>query len=216
MKKTQIVGQMSFFGDDNIYVPPKLTKNSSPPTTSLSTTKESIAIKKQNNGTKISNERLQELFEMAIQMVKDVEIELEPINDKVLINTRKSSDWGYCLYRRDKNYIYVCQNLLYVSEHDIMTTLLHEVLHSTPGCHNHGSLWKARADKVNKKYGYNIKRITSQVEKGLNVEELNLHKYMVKCDKCGMVVGRNRMSNLIKDTSRFKCANCGGKFNRIK
>ena len=39
-----------------------------------------------------------------------------------------------------------------------MQTLAHEVLHTCPGCRNHGALWKEYAARMNGAYGYAISR----------------------------------------------------------
>ena len=41
----------------------------------------------------------------------------------------------------------------------ITNTIYHELLHTLPGCQNHGKLWKMYAKKVHDLFGFNICRI---------------------------------------------------------
>ena len=181
MKKCiEIPGQMSFFngGCGETYVPIS--------TSSLDVNKTSKSIElKENKNYVCSYSRLQELFHEAIRIVEEMGFPLEKIDRTCQINKRYSSRWGTCYHNsRTGNRVEVSQQLLKSGEKNIMTTLIHEVLHATEGCHNHGALWKSRAEKINRKYGYNIKRCTSAEEKGFSKDEIvEKCNYVYRCKK---------------------------------
>ena len=95
----------------------------------------------------------------------------------------------------------------------LKNTIIHELLHSCKGCMNHGENWKRLAEKVNRAYGYNIKRTSSSDEKGVQKSTVPTakNKYCVICEKCGKKYMRTRMSNLVKYPNRYSCGVCGGK-----
>ena len=243
MRKTNVIeGQMTFFGvleSENLYIPPTpkvsakttVTKTtqatqSKPIITSITIENELTGekrvftpdtISKESVSTRRSDEDLQELFHLAIKMVRDIGIETEDIDPICKIFAKRANTWGYCRHRGSMNYISISEDLMHVSEHSLMTTLLHEVLHACKGCHNHGYLWKNYADKVNRTYGYNIKRTTSMEEKGIDAENRHIeYKYAVRCESCKRLVVRTKMCNIIKYPDNYRCGVCNGKFVREK
>ena len=92
-------------------------------------------------------------------------------------------------------------------------TLLHELLHTCPGCRDHGARWKAWAELVNREMGTGIARLAR--EEGpvgpLRHEEV---KYKIRCERCGREYLRVRMCKLVKAPWRYRCS-CGGKLKRV-
>lgn len=130
------------------------------------------------------------------------------------INTRAIKRWGQCRKRNGNYTISIASKLLEdsVDIKALETTVLHELLHTVNGCMNHGYNWQNVANKVNSRYGYNIKRTTSNEEKGI---ERTPYTYMVKCKDCGREIGRYKMSNVIQRPQNYRCGSCGGKLERI-
>lgn len=238
-QNTIMEGQMTFlevFGSDNLYVPPTpkksttstLTKPTKPQNkiVSIAIEDESTGIKrvftpdtisKETISARRSDEDLQELFHLAIKMVKDAGLETEDIDTTCKIFSKRANTWGYCHHRGRMNYISISEDLMYVSEHSLMTTLLHEVLHACKGGHSHGYKWQQYANKINYLYGYNIKRTTSMEEKGIDAENRHIDfKYAVRCTGCKKLVVRTKMSNLIKYPNKYRCGICNGEFVREK
>lgn len=123
--------------------------------------------------------------------------------------------WGQCKRKPDGTHeITIALRLLddSVSDEAVKTTIHHELLHSVKECSGHGEMWKRYASKLNRRYGYNIKRTSDNEEKGVEMPEA---KYIVKCEKCGAEIGRYKMSRLIEDTKYYRCT-CGGRLTRIK
>ena len=104
-------------------------------------------------------------------------------------------------------------------------TIIHELLHTCKGCMKHTGEWKQLAEKVNRYYGYNIKRCDSADEKGISEEQkekiqkertaTRKVKYIFKCTCCGQKVERCRESKFTKYPELYRCAVCHGKFERI-
>lgn len=89
---------------------------------------------------------------------------------KIDINTRSKKRWGQCR-KIGNNYIIEVNQILLREDTDIdglKNTIIHELLHTCKGCMKHTGEWKQLAEKVNRYYGYNIKRCDSADEKGIS------------------------------------------------
>lgn len=135
------------------------------------------------------------------------------------VNTRAKKRWGQAK-SIPGGYSINISSVLLDERNDVeglKNTIIHEILHTCKGCQNHGENWKRLAAKVNRAYGYNIKRCSSADEKGV-LEETRPPKpvrttntnYVVKCDKCGHVYTRTKMSKLIQHPENYRCGCCHG------
>lgn len=131
----------------------------------------------------------------------------------VQVNTRARRRLGCCYARAGGFVIEVSASLLDRPE-DLRETLCHELLHTCPGCRNHGERWKAYAARVNGALGMTIQRLApAEGESGpLRREEV---RYVLECQSCGARIGRSRMSKAVKSPWRYRCP-CGGKLKRIQ
>ena len=139
----------------------------------------------------------------------------ERIDPNITVNKRAQSRFASCkrnkAYREEKFIIEVTTALLAAEEKVIKEILAHEVLHTCPGCYNHGPKWKSFADKVNRHYGYRIKTTSSYEELGLQKPEVKRSvKYIITCQKCGNQLFRQKKSKLVTHTNSYRCK-CGGK-----
>lgn len=135
-------------------------------------------------------------------------------------NTRAHKRWGQCKMVPNGYEININIDLLDErnSENGLKNTIIHELLHSCDGCMNHGEKWKNMADLVNYHYGYNIKRTSSEQEKGIvySRDEENIYPdYVLKCTKCGAIWHRQRKVKFVVHPENFRCS-CGGEIIRIK
>lgn len=91
---------------------------------------------------------------------------------EVKANTRAKKRWGQCKAIPGGYSINISVALLDErnNEQGLKETIIHELLHSCKGCMNHGEKWKRLAQKVNRAYGYNIKRCSSAEDKGVQSE----------------------------------------------
>lgn len=130
------------------------------------------------------------------------------------VNTRAKKRWGQCKTVPGGYSINISSVLLDErnDEKGLKETILHELLHSCKDCMNHGNSWKQLAQKVNKTYGYNIKRTSSVADKGV-LEETRppVINHKVVCLDCGHVYTRTNASKLITNTSHYRCGCCHGK-----
>lgn len=133
--------------------------------------------------------------------------------EKFVVNTRAKSRWGRCQISSNGKFIISISDRLLMEDADIKglkNTIIHELLHTCSGCMNHKTKWKFYADKVNREYGYNIKRTSTADEKGVKEvirrKKIN-HKYV--CKKCGQIVIRERDRGF---ENKYHCGICGGNF----
>ena len=128
-----------------------------------------------------------------------------PISKKIFphikVNSRAKSRFGRCIRENDGRFMIELSSRLYdAPEHSCRQTLAHELIHTCEGCMNHGELFRRYAEKMNRKYGYNIKRTNSAEEMGVESGSEN-GKYIVVCKKCGKEIRRTRQSPLTKNPS---------------
>ena len=171
---------------------------------------------------------LRTAFNNCITMMDEIGIDYGNITE-VAVNTRAKKRWGQCkcnyigFYGGKPQYdftINISSVLLdeRVPIESLQNTIIHEILHTCPGCQNHGAEWKRRAAKVKHNLGYDIKRCSGFSEMGITDEmqkEYRPYKYMVQCKKCGRVVGRQKMCHMIKHPESWRCGVCSGEFERI-
>ena len=152
---------------------------------------------------------INKVYEVCSNKLSDIGIHHGDIIN-LSVNTRAKRRWGRCSHSINGFKIEISSTLLEdsVSDEATETTMLHELLHSCKGCLNHGNEWKRLADKVNNTYGYNIKRITSYEEKGIEREEI-LRKHKIVCQKCGHEFYRMKESKLTRHPEFYLCK-CGG------
>ena len=98
-----------------------------------------------------------------------------------------------------------------VPDSELETTILHELLHTCPGCFNHGKTWSGYAAKVNREYGYNVARTIHCEAAAQRRNEIEPYKYKVICKSCGKVVAKKRrICDLVRYPSYYHHTNCGG------
>lgn len=156
----------------------------------------------------LTTKELNIMLEEGIQMIEDAGIIVGNIKPKVIINKRSKRSLGSCRYTGARNdfTIQISHRVLDIEEDKVMDIVLHEILHSCPGCQNHGSIWQRHANTINNTYGSNI-TITANI-KDLGVKPIEA-KYILKCDNCDNTWKRHTRSKLVKYPEQYKC-NCGG------
>lgn len=133
--------------------------------------------------------------------------------EKFVVNTRAKSRWGRCQTSNTGKFIISISDRLLMEDasmNGLKNTIIHELLHTCVGCMNHKAKWKFYAEKVNRAYGYDIKRTSTADEKGvkevIRKRKVN-HKYV--CEKCGQTVTRERDRGF---ENKYHCGICGGNF----
>lgn len=154
------------------------------------------------------------------KMLLDIGIPLGVVED-VSVNGRLSACWGRCSRRKygtNTDFKIEISEVLAVNrDFDcIDNTMIHELLHTCDGCFNHSAKWKYYAKVVCSHYGYNITRISSAEEKGVDVADLiSKGYYACQCTGCGEVVTRKSECDFIKYPERYTCGRCKGSFIRV-
>lgn len=93
------------------------------------------------------------------------------------------------------------------------TCMIHELIHTIPGCNNHGTNFKRVGYMVKRKYPqYDISRCTSAEEFGVIPEEAKPAKYIIKCNHCKHEYNYRRKPKYA--VSMYKCSKCGS--NQLK
>ena len=104
--------------------------------------------------------------------------------------------------------------MLYAPEKSCCQTLAHELIHTCPGCQNHGPLFQQYAAVMNRQYGYQIQRTNTPEELGLSTP-LSTAKYLLQCRQCGRKFARERLSAAVRHPDNYHCP-CGGRLQRIR
>ena len=139
------------------------------------------------------------------------------IERHVSINTRARSRFGMCIKKDGRFTIEISSLLLQAPEQACCQTIAHELIHTCPGCDNHGPVFRRYAEIMNSRYGYTIQRTNSYEELGLQsrAPAKKEIRYIVVCRSCGKQITRTRMSSVVSHPSRYRCT-CGGKLKRIQ
>ena len=157
-------------------------------------------------------------FEKLIQdcMAEVTRVGIKPGNiTSWTVNTRAKTRWGLCKQTPQHTYeIQIAEQLLVddrISEQSCKETIIHEILHSCDGCMKHTGLWKRYAEVMNQVYGYNIKRIMTCKEMGVEEHKPSSmpFKYVFTCKNCGATIYRKRDSRFTKYYRHYGCARCG-------
>ena len=140
-----------------------------------------------------------------------------PIGDAVVReNKRFRSRWGQC--RRsagEEAYVIEISSVLLEDGNPVSAlrdTIFHELLHTCPGCMNHGTAWRRYADMVNRRFGCRIKRTAAGAEYGVhNARKAADPAYQFRCQRCGAVISRYRRCRVVAHPERYVCSKCGGR-----
>jgi len=131
------------------------------------------------------------------------------IDPNVIVNTR-AKRFGRCSRKSDKFIIELSSIFDKAEDKMAKQTLVHEILHTCPDSMNHQALWKSHVSKMNRVYGYNISRVNSCENIGVEREISPNAKYTIECQKCHTKVYKDRISGVIINPENYHCK-CGGR-----
>ncbi|XME04451.1 SprT-like domain-containing protein (plasmid) [Lachnospiraceae bacterium C1.1] len=132
-----------------------------------------------------------------------------------MINSRAKTRWGLCKKKSDGSFeIQIAKRLIEddnISKNACKETIIHEILHTCKDAMNHTGKWRIYAEKMNLAFGYNIKRTTSGIEKGVEnyVAASMPPKYIFICKGCGAVIYRKKESKFTRNYRQYGCRRCG-------
>ena len=172
-----------------------------------------------NGEISMVREDIDNILREVIKEAKDLKIPVpDNINKQVYINPRPKRRFGCCSTKNGKHCIEISEFLLKAEAKKIRSVIAHEVLHTCRGCRDHGPRWKEYAARMKEAYGYDIKRVSSFEELGLETvlgsgEKAEI-KYIIKCQKCGKEYPRQRFTCVMQKIDAYRCQ-CGGKLTLI-
>ena len=131
------------------------------------------------------------------------------------LNYRAKNRFGQCkrnnlynTYELNFNYLIFNDN---ANEDVVMSTIIHEILHTCDGGMTHKGEWKRLANIVNANTKYNITRCNSYESFGIErPKREKKHNYVFYCEDCGQVIIRERASKFTKNYHAYRCGKCGG------
>lgn len=139
-----------------------------------------------------------------------------PVPDNILpevyINPRPKKRFGCCRKKDGLFTVEISEFILECSDASIKNVIAHELLHTCENSYDHGKKWKEYAYRMNKAYGYNIKRTSSFQEMGLSEPEGDRDniRYIIKCRSCGKEYPRQKFTCVMKKINSYRCS-CGGR-----
>ncbi|EGY80544.1 SprT-like domain-containing protein [Peptoniphilus indolicus] len=146
--------------------------------------------------------------------IEQLGIQVGKIKPSVKLTSNKTT-LGTCNKLNNSDFDFEIRITKYIAnEQALKNTIAHEILHSVKGCFNHQKKWKAMAEKVNSKYGYNITRLG-------DISEANVKpKYIVVCKNCGLEYKYFKKGKVIKyleaNSKNIKCGKCRGELELKK
>ena len=160
-----------------------------------------------------SPESLQDLFDASCRVLDALHVPYDP-RATLSVNPRLFRAWARCLFfSRSAPRIEAAPVLTDValSDNAVMETLIHELLHTCPGCANHGASWQAYARLVTRETHYAVTVSSSQEDHGLPSTYIRPgSRYALICNACGATWCYNRKCNSVVCPERYRCSRCGG------
>lgn len=163
---------------------------------------------------------LRKLYNECVLELKQINMDISNRITEVKTNGRLRTVLGRCAYNyRTENYSIEINPCLLTDEAEaqaVKETLIHELIHTCPGCMNHGYEWKRRGDRVNRMLGYDVCRLRniSDLEAwGVKVKREEW-KYALVCDNCGSQYRFKRWCKKLEYPSLYNCS-CGGRLHAV-
>ncbi len=148
------------------------------------------------------------LLSMVLDQARQIGVPVSSqICPTVALNHRARTRFGCCRRRDGVYYIEIAAALPAAGEGAVRQVLAHEVLHTCPGCANHGSQWRRWAARMNAAWGYHIQRTDSH--QALGLPDDRPARYLVVCRRCGRELPRMKRSPVVAHPERYRCR-CGG------
>ena len=97
----------------------------------------------------------------------------------------------------------------------IRNVVMHELVHTMPGCWNHGPLFQSYARRINAKLGYHVS--TTETEANMQaagvqpIVKKEVARFALVCGKCGKTIAyRQRKCALTEHPGNYTHTECGG------
>ena len=131
--------------------------------------------------------------------------------------SKSSSNFGTCLRVMKGVYEITITDL--GLHGDVISTIVHELIHTVEGCYDHGSKFQSIAKKLSLVYNLDLGTKASKKEMDMTREyRISKARYVIKCSNpsCNCLILRDRAVGVVKYTYRYTCGTCGNKLVRVK
>lgn len=91
----------------------------------------------------------------------------------------------------------------------LMNSMIHELIHTIPGCMNHGPQFKRHCRIVNSNTIYNIQTTAEPAESFVAAQKVEKNKYVIKCPHCGQEYTYKRKCKAVEYPFLCRCSTCG-------
>lgn len=152
-------------------------------------------------------ERLKRLYNNAYNIVKEC-IGEDVVNQKarkviaVEIDKKAKTRHGQCRYKHGECVIGISDYMFETNDYEIITTLIHEILHTFTDTRGHDYKWQWYANKINKQTEYNITRCRTIIG------HTQQYKYEITCENCGKIYHRHRIEYDKWTNGYYLCGKC--------
>lgn len=177
--------------------------------------------------TKVDKE-LQKIYNDALDIlyrnIEELDYEEASLEDAmydintITVNHRCKSRRGCC---KNMHSIWGCDieisgYMLDYPEKEILTTMVHELLHAFKDSRGHKGMWKIRAMRLSRVTGLQIQR-TRHIEADDHREPSRIETKLIncKCEKCGYITHNYRECRFTRRPNLYTHRKCGGHFIRI-
>lgn len=170
-----------------------------------------------NEITVKSEPDLTEVLKQAQKMLASCQIPYSEVQSISWMSHHSTTVWGRCTQNRRTGIYQIAVNSAFRNaghETALLQTVIHELIHTIPGCMNHGSKWKNCAEKVNQRYGLHVSRTNSANSMHMEDEIAKNAKYVLRCAN-GHMHYKTRASNLTRHPEWYRCQ-CGAKLKLIR
>lgn len=135
----------------------------------------------------------------------------------ITVNNRLSRALGRCVRKNGVFYIELARKSVgeSVDVNFIKNIIMHELIHTMPGCWNHGPTFQHYAQLVNRGFGYHVgttETIENMMAAGVKpLIKSEVARYALVCGKCGKRVAyRQRQCDLTTNPGNYVHSGCGG------
>ena len=160
-------------------------------------------------------DEIEDFFEQVVKDCQEAGLTTRPASFN--INSRLKRTLGRCskqaIKTGDQEQFFIDINSYVIQTHNVALlrdVVAHELIHTIPGCYNHGSTFQDAAKKLNGSFPdlYNVQVKINLADYGLEAPKTN--HYEIVCQDCHHTMYRERMSKTLRHIDRYRCPKCHG------
>lgn len=164
-----------------------------------------------------------------VSYADELEFEYSDVDKAInYLSDRNRKTLGLCRYDRGRYHIFLNPNMLKFNdgirdgryddsgEQLIKSVIAHELVHTLPGCMNHGRRFHEKGNLVKRLMGYTIDTKADVDGSAYFRKYLPKTNYMLKCDNCGNEISKPTLSDPVKNPFKYRCPKCRGNLSSYK